>query len=165
MFMPKAAPDLRFETRRYDDPVAAELIEALQQTFVERYGGRDRTPVRPEEFAPPLGLFLVGRYFEGAADGVPMACGGWRLVAEEPGLAEVKRMFVDPAYRGLGLSRVLLAELEATARAAGVRRFRMETGHMQPEAIRLYATSGYVPAERFGVYRDNATSSFFGKVL
>jgi GNAT superfamily N-acetyltransferase len=153
------AAELRFEPRRYDDPVAAELIETLQQEFVSRYGGRDSTPVRPEEFAPPLGLFLVGRY-----DGLPIACGGWRPVPGAPGLAEVKRMFVDAAYRGLGLSRVLLAELEDRARAAGVRRFRMETGSRQPEAIRLYETSGYVPAERFGVYQEEG-SSFFGKDL
>jgi GNAT superfamily N-acetyltransferase len=160
MAHPQARPELRFEPTPYDHPVAAELIETLQQTFVERYGGRDVTPVRPEEFAPPLGLFLVGRL-----DEVPMSCGGWRLVDGRPGLAEVKRMFVAPGYRGLGLSRVLLGELEATARAAGVRRFRMETGSRQPEAIRLYETSGYVRIEKFGVYKDHEGSTCFGKDL
>ena len=55
-----------------DDPVAAGLIEAVQQVYVARYGGRDATPVEPAEFAPPRGLFLVGRL-----GGEPIACGGW----------------------------------------------------------------------------------------
>ena len=94
-----------------------------------------------------------------------MACGGWRHVAGEPGLAEVKRMYVADGYRGRGLSRVILAELEARALAAGVRRLRLETGTRQPEAIRLYESSGYVRIENFGVYRDHAGSRCFGKDL
>ncbi len=94
-----------------------------------------------------------------------MSCGGWRLVPGDPTLAEVKRMFVAEAYRGRGLSRVLLAALEDSARAAGVRRFRMETGSRQPEAIRLYETSGYTRIENFGVYKEEAGSTCFGKDL
>src|SRR3954463_14278175 len=114
--MSSPAGRLGFSVSAYDAPVATELIETLQQVFVTRYGGRDRTPVRPEEFAPPLGLFVVGRL-----DGAPMSCGGGRLLPDDPTVAEVKRMFVAEAYRGHGHSRVLLAELEARARAAGVR--------------------------------------------
>jgi len=142
----------------YDDPVAAALIEGVQQEYVLRYGGRDRTPVDPAEFSPPRGLFLVGRLA-----GEPVACGGWRVV--EPGLGEIKRMYVVHAHRRRGLSRLLLAELEATARAAGVRRLRLETGHAQPEAINLYESSGYVPIEKFGVYRHEPGATCYGKDL
>ena len=116
--------------------------------------------MEPAEFAPPLGLFLVGRL-----DGVPMSCGGWRSVPGTPGLAEIKRMYVAEPYRRRGLARVVLAELEATARAAGMTRIRLETGHAQPEAMQLYDTSGYVRIENFGVYRHHATSTCFGKDL
>jgi GNAT superfamily N-acetyltransferase len=150
--------DLELTPAAYDDPVSAALIEALQQVFEVRYGGRDATPVAPAEFAPPLGLFLVGRLA-----GEPVACGGWRLV--EPGLAEIKRMYVVDAQRGRGLSRVLLAAIEDTARGAGVTRLRLETGYAQPEAIGLYETSGYVRIEKFGVYRDEPGSTCFGKEL
>jgi GNAT superfamily N-acetyltransferase len=150
--------DLELIPAAYDDPVAAALIEALQQVFEVRYGGRDATPVTPAEFAPPMGLFLVGRLA-----GEPVACGGWRLV--EPGLAEIKRMYVVDAQRGRGLSRVLLAAIEDTARAAGVTRLRLETGYAQPEAISLYETSGYRRIEKFGVYRDEPGSTCFGKTL
>jgi GNAT superfamily N-acetyltransferase len=142
----------------YDDPVSLGLIEAVQQVYVARYGGRDATPVAPAEFAPPRGLFLVGRLA-----GEPIACGGWRLV--EPGLAELKRMYVASGFRGRGLSRVLLAALEASAREAGVTRLRLETGHRQPEAIRLYETSGYTRIDKFGVYRNDPGSTCFGKAL
>jgi GNAT superfamily N-acetyltransferase len=142
----------------YDDPVATALIEAVQQVYVVRYGGRDATPVEPAEFAPPRGLFLVGRLRE-----EPVACGGWRIV--EPGLAELKRMYVASGFRGRGLSRILLAALEDSARNAGVTRLRLETGHRQPEAIRLYETSGYTRIDKFGVYRHDPGSSCFGKSL
>jgi GNAT superfamily N-acetyltransferase len=142
----------------YDDPVAAALIEAVQQEYELRYGGRDITPLDPAEFSPPHGLFLIGRL-----DGEPVACGGWRVV--EPGLGEVKRMYVAAGYRRRGLSRQLLRELEKTARAAGLHRLRLETGYAQPEAIQLYETSGYTRIEKFGVYRDHAGSTCFGKSL
>ncbi|HVE28040.1 MAG TPA: GNAT family N-acetyltransferase [Sporichthya sp.] len=142
----------------YDDPVSTALIEAVQQVYVVRYGGRDATPVEPAEFAPPRGLFLVGRLH-----GDPVACGGWRIV--EPGLAELKRMYVASGFRGRGLSRILLAALEDSARDAGVTRLRLETGHRQPEAIRLYETSGYTRIDKFGVYRHDPGSTCFGKTL
>lgn len=142
----------------YEDPVAVALIEAVQQVYVARYGGRDATPVEPAEFAPPRGLFLVGRLA-----GEPIACGGWRVV--EPGLAELKRMYVASGFRGRGLSRILLAALEDSARSAGVTRLRLETGHRQPEAIRLYETSGYSRIDKFGVYRHDPGSTCYGKSL
>jgi GNAT superfamily N-acetyltransferase len=142
----------------YDDPVAAALIEAVQQEYELRYGGRDATPLSPAEFSPPLGLFLVGR-----VAGEPVACGGWRVV--EPGLGEIKRMYVVHAHRRHGLSRLVLAELERTAVAAGLCRLRLETGWAQPEALALYESSGYTAIEKFGVYRDEAGSHCYGKTL
>lgn len=142
----------------YDDPVAATLIEAVQQTYVLRYGGPDRTPVDPAEFAPPLGLFLVGRL-----DDEPVACGGWRVVTPE--LAEVKRMYVADHLRGRGLSRILLAAIEDTARATGIGSLRLETGSLQPEAIGLYESSGWARIAKFGVYKDEPGSTCFGKAL
>lgn len=142
----------------YDDPVAAALIDAVQQVYVARYGAPDATPVDPVEFAPPRGLFLVGRLA-----GEPVACGGWRVTG--PGLAELKRMYVASGFRGRGLSRVLLAALEDSARAAGITRFCLETGSRQPEAISLYESSGYTRIDKYGVYRHDPGSTCFGKSL
>ena len=94
-----------------------------------------------------------------------------RLAAHEPGPefaegdAEIKRMYVVPVVRGRGLSRLLLVELERRAVAADRRRLVLETGIRQPEAIGLYRSSGYSEIPRFGVYRWDARSRCFGKLL
>lgn len=152
-------------TLAYDHPDSVKLIADLQQVYVTRYGDGDVTPVDPAEFAPPLGHFAVGY-----ADGVPVACGGWRAHEEandslRPGDAEIKRMYVVETLRGRGLSRVVLASLETAARAAGRKRMVLETGLRQPEAIRLYETSGYARIDNFGVYRHHPESLCFAKDL
>lgn len=136
------------------------MIEDLQQVYVERYGDEDITPVDPAQFAPPHGYFVIGYL-----DGVPVACGGWRVNDEVDGAAEIKRMYVVESARGHGLSRRVLAHLEETARAAGLARIVLETGTRQPEAISLYTTSGYERIANFGVYRDHPDSRCFGKSL
>ncbi len=151
---------------RIDHPYAIMLVEAVQQVYVHRYGGADRTPVAAGEFAPPSGLFLVGY-----ADGEPAVCGGWRLRAPEPdpalreGDVELKRMYVVPVCRGRGYARRLLVELERTAGQAGGRRMVLETGTRQPEAMALYRGAGYPEMDRFGVYRHTASSRCFAKPL
>jgi GNAT superfamily N-acetyltransferase len=142
----------------YDHPDAVALIAGVQQEYVVRYGGPDATPVEPAEFAPPLGLFLVGYL-----DGAPVACGGWRALGD--GSVELKRMYVAPAVRGRGFARALLAELELTAKRAGHHRLILETGQVQPEAIALYRSSGYTDVPRFGYYADAPLSVHLGKTL
>ena len=157
--------ELAIEPVGYDDPDAVALIDQVQQEYVVRYGGHDATHVATDEFTPPRGLFLVGY-----ADGVPVACGGWRAHdAADPGFAdgdaEVKRMYVTPAARGRGFARAILAELERTAARAGRRRIMLETGTRQPEAIALYESSGYRPVPNFGTYRCEPSSRCYGKEL
>lgn len=151
---------------RYDDPDAVTLIDLLQQEYVQRYGDGDRTPVDPAHFAPPRGDYLLVH----DADGRPVASGGWRAQdSSEPGFtdgdAELKRMFVVPEARGRGLARVLLAELEASAAAAGRRRMVLETGQRQPEAIALYRSCGYTEVAKFGYYAEAEESVHLGKAL
>jgi len=142
----------------YADPVAQHLIERVQQEYVVRYGGRDEAVVDPAEFAPPLGLFLVAE-----VDGEPAACGGWRAHAAD--VAELKRMYVEPAFRRRGIAGLLLAELERTAAAAGHRHLLLNSGARQPEALALYARTGYVPVAGYGVYADAPDAVFLGKDL
>ena len=148
----------------YGDPDAAALVARVQEEYVERYGGPDETPVDPSMFEPPEGLFLVAYL-----DGVPVGTGAWRrtpVLALGGSLgAEIKRMYVVPEHRGKSLARRILAELESTAAAAGYDLIVLETGLMQPEAIGLYESSGYLPIERFGHYRDSAVNRCFGKRL
>jgi GNAT superfamily N-acetyltransferase len=149
--------ELRVEP--YDGPVAQELIAAVQQEYVARYGGPDDSPVDPDEFAPPYGYFVVA--YDGAE---AVATGGLRR-AEDDGAMEIKRMYVRPQWRGRGLARVVLADLEQRARDLGAKRIVLETGERQPEAIRLYETSGYERIDGFGHYACSPMSVSFGKDL
>lgn len=159
------APELAVKTVGYDDPDAVALVGQVQQEYVVRYGGHDATRVSIAEFAPPLGLFLVGY-----VDGVAVVCGGWRAhEASDDGFAdgdaEIKRMYVVPSARGRGYARAILAALERAAADAGRRRVVLETGTQQPEAIALYESSGYLPVPKFGIYRHEPPSRCYGKDL
>ena len=154
--------DLVLREEPYDGPVATALIAAVQQEYVDRYGGPDESPVEPGEFAPPRGRFLVG-YVEHGGEPVPVAIGGLRSVDTET--VEIKRMYVVPEHRRRGRSREVLARLEDEARSMGARRVLLETGTKQPEAMRLYETSGYARVEGFGHYCGNDLSVSYGKSL
>jgi len=156
--MSTSAEQPRLRPVGYADPVAQYLIERVQQEYVVRYGGRDAAVVDPAEFSPPLGLFLVAEV-GGAAAG----CGGWR--AHGDGVAELKRMYVEPAFRRRGIAALVLAELERTAAAAGHRHVLLNSGDRQPEALALYARMGYTPVAGYGVYADEPGAVFLGKDL
>jgi DNA-binding MarR family transcriptional regulator/GNAT superfamily N-acetyltransferase len=126
-------PEARFCLAAY----AAELDERFDAGFDP---GRS-TPAEDGDLTPPAGLLLVARLH-----GEPVGCGALKFHDGAP--AEVKRMWVAPAARGLGLGRRLLAELETHARAHGVRVLHLETNRALAEAIALYRSAGYreVPA-------------------
>jgi GNAT superfamily N-acetyltransferase len=146
------------ETAGYPDPEVQGLVEQVQAEYVVRYGGPDRTPVDPAQFAAPDGVFLVGR-----VDGKAVACGGFRR--HDATACEVKRMFVPAEHRGHGYARALLVALEDAARAAGYRRVLLETGTGQPEAIALYESAGYSRVPGFGLYRSSPNNRCYGKDL
>jgi GNAT superfamily N-acetyltransferase len=149
---------VRLRAVGYADPVAQHLVERVQQEYVVRYGGRDAAVVDPAEFSPPLGLFLVAE-----VDGRPAGCGGWRSCGD--GVAEVKRMYVEPAFRRRGIAALVLTELERTAAAAGHQRLLLNSGDRQPEALALYDRAGYTPVTGYGVYADEPGAVFLGKEL
>jgi len=158
---------VEIKTLGYDHPDVRKLVADVQQEYVERYGDPDASAVDPADFLPPDGLFCVAY-----DDGGPVASGGWRArdaSAADPSLragdAELKRMYVVPSARRRGLSRVMLAHLEDSARAAGRLRLVLETGDRQPEAIALYVSCGYTPIPGFGYYKDYASSLCFAKEL
>ncbi|MFF1273920.1 GNAT family N-acetyltransferase [Streptomyces marokkonensis] len=151
----------------YDHPDAVKLDAEVQAEYHVRYGdGGDATPMDPADFTPPNGVYLIA-YDEA---GVPVASGGWRAQdangeGNRDGDAELKRMYVIEQMRGRGLARRILAALEEDARAAGRVRMVLETGTKQPEAIALYASSGYEPCEKFGYYRCHEESRCYAKQL
>ncbi|WP_241827697.1 hypothetical protein [Actinopolymorpha singaporensis] len=75
---------MELRTVGFDHPDAQTLTEQVQQEYVVRYGGIDRSPIDPREFDPPTGLFLVGYL-----DGRPVGCAGWAYSAVHPAVAPV----------------------------------------------------------------------------
>ena len=96
----------------------------------------------PHEVRPPAGRFLVA-YLHGQ----PIGCGAVKHHLDAP--AEIKRMWLAPEARGLGLGRRLLETLENCARAGGARIAHIETSAVLGEALALYRSSGWVEVDRF----------------
>jgi GNAT superfamily N-acetyltransferase len=99
----------------------------------------------PAEMSPPKGWFIIAR-----RDGEAVGCGALKTL--EPGVGEVKRVWVAGAARGQGLAVRLMSTLEALARDAGLLRIRLDTNRTLVEAHTLYRKLGYYEIER---YNDN----------
>jgi GNAT superfamily N-acetyltransferase len=139
-------------------PEAMSLIAELDAELLERYPALPTHGLRDRDLANPLTVFVVGRL-----NGEAVACGATRPL--EPGLAEIKRMYVRPSARGRGFGKQILTALEASAREAGVTRLILETGDRQPEAVSLYKTAGFSPISPYGEFKDSPVSRCFEKRL
>lgn len=84
------------------------------------------------------------------ADGKPAGCGAIKAFSDTQ--TEVKRMYVAPEFRGRGIAKALLSELETWARELGFTQCILETGKRQTEAVGLYPACGYVVTENYGQY-------------
>ena len=128
-----------------DGPAAqalwAEYIALVRERAGPEFEPTERIFGTVDVFRGPRGTWLV--LYD---DGEPVACAGLREL--EPGVAEIKRMFVTPRARGRGHARRLLAELEGLAREHGQRSMRLFTTDMLPEAMALYASEGYTVRSR-----------------
>ena len=128
------------------DPTARHCLQAyfaeLGHRFDDGFNPARSIPADDADLTPPAGLLLVA-----TMAGDPAGCGALKFHPDD-GIAEVKRMWVSPAARGLGLGRRLLGELETQAARHGARRLRLETNRNLTEAIALYRSAGYqeVPA-------------------
>ena len=142
-----------------DSPAALALIAELDDYLGALYPPEENfLALAAGDVRPGNGLFLVARLAD-----EPVACGAVRLLS--PTTAEIKRMYVRPVARGLGLARGLLQALEQEARALGARRAVLETGDRQPEALGLYRHSGYAPIPCFGEYAASPSSLCLEKQL
>ena len=125
----------------------------------ELYGvaqGLVGVPLEESELAPPSGVYLVGWDGDIAAAG-----GGVRTISD--GVGEIKRMYVVPSHRGKGFGAELLAALERASLDLGHKLVRLDTGSLQPAALKLYASKGYKPIDN---YNGNRLATYFGeKVL
>lgn len=94
---------------------------------------------------------------------IPMGCGAIKTFDQST--MEVKRMFVSPNYRGKGIARKILSELEQWTKELGCKRCILETGINQPEALELYHKNGFKRIPNYGQYANVKSSFCFEKVL
>ena len=123
----------------------AAYFAELDGRFPTGFDPGEAATADAEALAPPTGVFVLA-----SADGDTVGCGGLQRLSDDTG--EVKRMWIRPDRRGLGLARRLLAELEDHARRLGHRRVVLDTNAELREAMALYESCGYRAAER---YNDN----------
>jgi DNA-binding MarR family transcriptional regulator/N-acetylglutamate synthase-like GNAT family acetyltransferase len=142
------AATVEFERVDPASPAAREAVARYFAELDERFeNGFDPGPVTTSEddqLRPPRGAFVVA-----TSDGDPVAGAGLRSY---DGFGEIKRMWVHPGWRGVGLGSRMLRRVEAEAAALGHRVVRLDTRHVLTEAIALYERTGYRAIER---YNDN----------
>jgi GNAT superfamily N-acetyltransferase len=113
-----------------------EYFAELDRRFDTGFDPAASLPAEPDEMRLPAGLFMIAMLHE-----QPVGCGVLKFHGDEP--TELKRMWVSREVRGLGVGRLLLAELERRAVDHGSPTIRLETNRSLSEAIDLYRSAGY----------------------
>ncbi len=130
------------------DPALASMtayFDELDRRFPEGFDPGDTLVADAHKLRAPEGRFVVA-----FGDGEPVGCGGVQTIG--PAVGEIKRMWVHADWRGVGLGRRLLVELEALSRQLGHRLVRLDTNSVLTSAIQMYESAGYQAIER---YNDN----------
>ena len=132
--------DISLASSPEDIVLVRELFEeyAAWLGFSLAYQDFDRElAMLPGRYAPPAGRLLLAR-----SDGLPAGCGAFRPL--EPGICEMKRLYVRQAFRGKRIGRLLAKQLIDDARDSGYAAMRLDTlsGRM-PEAYHLYTALGF----------------------
>jgi DNA-binding MarR family transcriptional regulator/GNAT superfamily N-acetyltransferase len=120
----------------------ARYFDELAERFEEGFDQGTGNTTSEDEFTPPRGTFVVARL-----DGTPVGCAALRRI--EGTTFEIKRMWVAPSARGLGLASRMLRKLEAIARDFGAETVCLDTNRSLKEAQALYRREGYEEIARF----------------
>jgi putative acetyltransferase len=151
--------DIRIAVERPDQSETVALLAQLDDYLTSLYPAESNHLLDVAALRAPEIRFFVARRKAAA-----VGCGALRLDAD--GYGEIKRMYVSPAARGVGLGKKLLAAIEAEARRQRLHTLRLETGIHQPEALGLYVSAGYRETGAFGDYpAGDPVSRFFAKRL
>jgi len=129
------------------------LIEELDRHLIALYPAESNHLMDLDALAAPDVEFFTAR-----AEGDVVGCGAIKCF---PDYAEIKRVFVAPRARGLGVARRIIEALERAALAAGLDTLRLETGTRQPEALALFESAGFALRGSFGNYPADDPYSVF----
>ena len=156
--MHKDGQDIRIDVETPVQEEVIKMIKALDCYLGSLYPSGSNYLLDVDSLMGEDVKFLVAR-----VDGQAVGCGALMLGQLE--YAEVKRMYVKPEARRLGVGAVILQELEALAKQESRSCIRLETGVDQPEALALYRRAGYVECGPFGDYAPDPLSVFMEKEL
>ncbi|MFT3727044.1 MAG: GNAT family N-acetyltransferase [Terricaulis sp.] len=145
------------ETPLQDDVRA--LVKALNEFTFELTPAEFRHHMTVEQMAQPELTLFVAR----DTSGTPLGMGALRRHAD--GVGEVKRMFVKPEARGLGVGGAILERIEALARQDGLTRAVLETGSNFDAAKRIYERGGFASCEPVLDYPPSPWTAFYAKAL
>ena len=120
------------------------LVKLLDQELLSRYGD-EQTFFNQFNKTDTL-KYVVVAY----RNNIPMGCGAFRVYEDK--VAEVKRMYVKGEHRSQGIASMVLRELESWASELKFSSCILETGILQPEAVRLYTKNGYEIIPNYGHY-------------
>ena len=149
----------QIDAARPDSAEARVLIDELEAHLVSHgYPQASRHGYSVEKLLREGVAFFLTR-----CDGTAVGCGGVQLYGVE--YAELKRMYVRPAFRGMGLGKSMLSHLAGYARMGGAAVLRLETGIYEDAAIGLYQSFGFRRRAPFGEYREDPLSLYFEMAL
>ncbi len=142
-------------------PPVRALVEELDQYLIPLYPAESNHLLDIETLRQPEMRFFAA--FADEDHETALAIGGCWLHGD---YAEIKRIYVTPSARGLGLAKKLMQRVEEEAALQGRMIVRLETGIHQPESLGLYRALGYVDRGAFGDYpADDPNSVFMEKRL
>lgn len=134
----RSASDLAATVQLFEEYASSLGVDLCFQDFASELAAM------PGKYAPPAGELLLAR----GADGEPIGCVALRPMADD-GRCEMKRLYVSPKARGLGLGRALVDAILHEAIRIGYREMRLDTLPSMTQAISLYKQVGFVPIERY----------------
>ena len=130
------------------------LITALDSYMLDLYPAESTHRIDLEVLASEK-----ARFYSATLNGELCGCGA--IILDDPAYAEVKRVYVSPRSRGLGIGQRILEHLEQSALSLGITALRLETGIYQPEALALFSAFGFNRCDRFGDYPVGDPNSVF----
>ena len=154
---------VRFSVAPITADDAGDLFASSDAYVAALYPAESNHLVSAEELSTAPNLLLGA--FTQESPSRPIGCVGLLVAGQEPGTAEIKRLFVESASRGLGVATGLMDFLEAEAATQGLVELRLETGIYQEETHGLYLGRGYVTIPPFGHYTEDPMSVFMAKQL
>lgn len=148
---------ISFKAVNPTDEKVMVLIQELNDYQISLYGKENCNLETPDSLAQHQ-AYMIGAFSVDILVGI----GAIKIFDT---YAEIKRMYVNAAFRGLSIAQTILVTLESYAQSKGIKRVCLETGYLHHAALLFYRKQGYREIESFGDYIPNAVSVYLAKSI